>query len=1028
MIYDVADQYVLLFSGSGPVADTWAFSNGHWTELTPSIQPSQRTYAGLAYDYKDGYVVMFGGHHGNTTEGFLNDTWTFHAGVWTNITDLSPARPHVRYGMAMAYDAADGYVVLFGGNFGNQPNTTLGDTWRFSAGTWTNITPQSATKKDSPAARAFDEMAYDSLDGYLVLYGGWTPIENRVFNDTWEFLGGVWKEVHPALSPPTAWYYMITNQTNGSVMLFAPETDVVKSDDPVTQETWIYAGNDWQNLTLPASSINSTNTPPKRFGGGLAYDAKDGYAVLFGGLGGTLVREPVLGDTWIYNGTWTNISTPTIYLVTISESGLLKGMTWNITIDGTTISSNAGTLRFDLPNGTYPYVGGVPGYPYSSGGSVSVLGHATAVKATFLGTAYPATFVEKGLAKGTSWSVTLFDDVGSSNGSSIKFELVNGSYAYSVAMVPGYSISGTADLNVAGAAVTQDVMFTAEDYTIRFSESGLSPHTPWNVTLTPGGTVGSNGSSITFAEPNGSFTYAIAPIPGYQISTGPDCPAQCDSGSVTVDGADPATIPVPWTPLKYSVTFRETGLVRTVWNVTIGSTTISTDATSHEFNLANGTHSFVISAAPGYSATTNVTSPLVVNGEPVLVGVSFTYHSYLISFVDLGLPAFDTWYVNITGGPSLISPGATTTRSTDLVNGSYTFHIGTNDTRYAPSYSPAFTVSGEAIRIGVNFTLLTDTVTITETGLPSGTLWNTTVNGTTLSSTNRTVLFQEANGSFAYRTWVPDGGWTSGTFGVDGGPISVHLAFYRVSFTEGKLPGATTWQVTTNAVTVRSTGPLYFDLPNGTYSYHIGVVGGYRTTDSGVFSVAGAARTIHSVFLRTTYSVRFSGTGLSLGTDWCVTFNGTDECSTTGSLSFSGIPNGTYTYTIGHVTNYALGASYSGTVTVTGSGQGTTPDTVALPWTLVKYLVTFTETGLPHGTDWSVTIAGQTRTTMGTSITFDLSNASYAFSITASGYDPTPNPSSPVTVNGAAAAISVTFTPAFPSVPTDSPSAQAVRA
>ena len=130
------------------------------------------------------------------------------------------------------------------------------------------------------------------------------------------------------------------------------------------------------------------------------------------------------------------------------------------------------------------------------------------------------------------------------------------------------------------------------------------------MTLTPGGTVGTNGSSIIFAVQNGSYTYAIAPIPGYQMTTGPDCPAQCYSGSVTVDGADPATIPVPWTPLKYPVTFRETGLAKTVWNVTIGSTTISTDATSHEFNLANGTHSFVISAAPGYSATDERHEPI----------------------------------------------------------------------------------------------------------------------------------------------------------------------------------------------------------------------------------------------------------------------------------------------------------------------------------------------------------------------------------------------------------------------------------
>ena len=47
-----------------------------------------------------------------------------------------------------------------------------------------------------------------------------------------------------------------------------------------------------------------------------------------------------------------------------------------------------------------------------------------------------------------------------------------------------------------------------------------------------------------------------------------------------------------------------------------------------------------------------------------------------------------------------------------------------------------------------------------------------------------------------------------------------------------------------------------------------------------------------------TYSVTFSESGLPSGTSWSVTFNGQTESSTGSSITFSGIPPGTYTYTV----------------------------------------------------------------------------------------------------------------------------------
>ena len=60
----------------------------------------------------------------------------------------------------MAYDAADGYVLLFGGS----PQS---DTWEFQAGVWTKLFPSR-----SPAPRSATSIVYDVADSSVLLFGG----------------------------------------------------------------------------------------------------------------------------------------------------------------------------------------------------------------------------------------------------------------------------------------------------------------------------------------------------------------------------------------------------------------------------------------------------------------------------------------------------------------------------------------------------------------------------------------------------------------------------------------------------------------------------------------------------------------------------------------------------------------------------------------------------------------------------------------------------------------------------------------
>ena len=58
----------------------------------------------------------------------------------------------------------------------------------------------SAPAAGQPPARTGAAMAYDATDGTVVLYGG--QDRSRTLNDTWIWGGSGWSQAHPVTSPP----------------------------------------------------------------------------------------------------------------------------------------------------------------------------------------------------------------------------------------------------------------------------------------------------------------------------------------------------------------------------------------------------------------------------------------------------------------------------------------------------------------------------------------------------------------------------------------------------------------------------------------------------------------------------------------------------------------------------------------------------------------------------------------------------------------------------------------------------------
>jgi Thermopsin len=559
-------------------------------------------------------------------------------------------------------------------------------------------------------------------------------------------------------------------------------------------------------------------------------------------------------------------------------------------------------------------------------------------------------------------------------------------------------------------------------YTVTFTESGLPVGATWYVNVTGEPSLSATGASTSLTLSLGNATY------DFTVATNDNNYApNYYQGSVTVAGAAVSAAPIAFTLVTYPVQFSETGLpAGTSWTATLGGNPQSSTSSSITFNVINGSYAYSIASGNSHYAPNVYSGSVLISGAGQSVPITFSSVTYAVTFSESGLPSGDTWYVNITSGPSLSATGATTTVGTSLPNGTYSYSVATNDATYAPNYySGTVTVNGAAASgAAITFSVVDYAVTFTETGLPSHTSWSVTLNAATQTSTGTSLVFDEVNGTYGYSLSTALGGTFTGTTTVNGASVGVTAAFHSVKFVESGLPAGTTWQVTTNGVTLSSaTTTIQFYLVDGhTYAYAVGLISGYHTTDHGSLTLVGTAISVNVPFKLTTYSVKFTEGGFTVAwkTTWCVTFGATTTCATGAtSITFSGIVNGTYSYTIGQVANYTLnGGAYTGSSVVSGAGQGQTAVTVATHWTLVKYTVKFSETGLAHGSSWQVTVDGVTKVTTAATMSFTLSNGTYSFTAIASGYS---SVTGSLTVNGAKVTQSVTFTPHAGPIGADTP-------
>lgn len=163
---------------------------------------------------------------------------------------------------------------------------------------------------------------------------------------------------------------------------------------------------------------------------------------------------------------------------------------------------------------------------------------------------FNVTFSESGLKYSElgapSWSVTLAGTTINARHGSITFAEPSGLYNYTVGPVTGYTstpVAGTIEVTGHARQVAVQFRWTqASVYAVIFSESTLPGGLNWSVTLNQSTIIAPSGgsSSMTFPEPNGTYSFVVGPAVGYSPHP--------SSGTVTVDGA------TQWLTVDYSAT------------------------------------------------------------------------------------------------------------------------------------------------------------------------------------------------------------------------------------------------------------------------------------------------------------------------------------------------------------------------------------------------------------------------------------------------------------------------------------------
>lgn len=243
----------LLFGGQGSsnayLNDTWSWSGGCWTLLSPANSPSAMVNLAAAYDAPRSTVVLWGIH--SVSDGWIAETWLWKGLDWQKSAASGPQG----YATA-AYDPTSAHVFVL---------DAWMKTWIWDGSQWQQLSPA-----HEPSPRYTTSVTFDPATKRLILFGGIrggkAGLPRQVLSDTWSWNGNDWAQLSPTTSPPARGdAAMVSYAAAGKALLLGG------SDDSALADAWAWDGLTWAPIdswgTIASAGSIDTGSRVIVFGG-----------------------------------------------------------------------------------------------------------------------------------------------------------------------------------------------------------------------------------------------------------------------------------------------------------------------------------------------------------------------------------------------------------------------------------------------------------------------------------------------------------------------------------------------------------------------------------------------------------------------------------------------------------------------------------------------------------------------------------------------------------------------------------------
>ncbi|MGC8505188.1 MAG: hypothetical protein ACP5NK_00550 [Thermoplasmata archaeon] len=698
-----------------------------------------------------------------------------------------------------------------------------------------------------------------------------------------------------------------------------------------------------------------------------------------------------------------NFTTARTFSVRFSESGLKYGQEWGVDFNGLSEKSSTNTISFTSLGGTFSYsVDQIQGYQSSvSSGNLKV-GSNISVNISFFTSSYSIMFNEIGLPLNSIWSVSIGSQIIEGNSSSLSINVPNGSYQFQVSGPAGFISNVTSGLvQINGQSSTVSLAFSkTNSYEIVFIESGLPKQSVWNVTL---GTTSyiSNSSQIETYYPNGTYTYTITTfLSGYVASN--------SGGSILISGS-PETVYVNFSDqsttnnaavnliktnaelnaLSGSLIISESGInfgLNEVdqWQITIDSKTYNISSSSiHISGLTLGLNKYSVGQIQDYAITPQ-TGYVDITSSSSYLNITFqAVPSYNVVFTPSGIPYGTTVYLTVDSTVYKFTPTAQIPFLTlSLPEGTYRYSVSSSGVYSPILISGNVLVSDSQMEVSIAFLKSQQyPVQFVAHGLNAGSEMLISIGANHYSTTSGRLELNLTPGIYSYEiegNGIEKPVVGGGTFQLTSSGFEENVTYvqqnYLVIFKSRGISG-NVWDISFSSFNTTVSGnEVQFQMPNGSYSYHITTSGKYSVTGAGgTVIVSGRDVTIYPVFEKQ-YEIFFAETGLPADTMWY--FNSTSgsyEINSSSIYSTFEI-NGSYSYSISSSNKEWRAVTNSGVINVHGSN-------LVENFTFVKvaYKLSFTEKGLANNTKWSIELNGIQYTVSNNSFTIYVTNGTYDY-------------------------------------------------